>query len=90
MPAMTPTLQPLTPLWTFDEVVDALGGNAGVEKLTGMSSATICNHRRRQTFPAKYYFCMKAGLEDQGFYAPISMFGFVREPRPSKTRQQAA
>jgi hypothetical protein len=88
---MTPTLQPLTPLWTFDEVVDALGALKGVEQLTGMTAATICNHRRtRQSFPAKYYFCIKAGLEDRGYYAPISMFGFVREPRPSKSRQQAA
>ena len=87
---MTPTLQPLIPLWTFDEVVDALGGLKGVELLTGMTSATICNHRRKQVFPAKYYFVIKVGLEDRGFYAPISMFGFVREPRPSKSRQQAA
>ena len=88
---MTPTLQPLTPLWTFDEVVDALGGLKGVEQLTGMTPATTCNHRRmRQVFPCKYYFCMKAGLEDRGFYAPISLFSFVREPRPSKSRQQAA
>lgn len=82
---MLPTSQPLTPLWTFDDVVDALGGLKGVEALTGMTRATICNHRReRQCFPAKYYFCIKAGLEDRGFYAPISMFGFVREPRQSK------
>ena len=87
---MTPTFKPLTPLWTFDEVVDALGGNKGVEKLTGMSSPLVCGHRRRGTFPAKYYFCIKAGLEDRGFYAPISMFGFISEPRQSKQRQQAA
>jgi hypothetical protein len=87
---MTPTLQPLTPLWTFDEVVAALGGNKGVEELTGMSSALVSNHRRRGIFPAKYYFCIKVGLEDRGFYAPISMFGFVSEPRQSKQRQQAA
>lgn len=87
---MTPTLQPLTPLWTFDEVVAALGGNEGVGVLTGMSSALVSNYRRKQIFPAKYYFIIKVGLEDRGYYAPISMFGFVREPRPSKTRQQAA
>jgi hypothetical protein len=87
---MTTSLQPLSPLWTFDEVVDALGGLKGVEQLTGMTAATICNHRRRQVFPSKYYFCMKVGLDDRGFYAPISLWSFVREPRPSKSRQQAA
>ena len=87
---MSPTLQPLIPLWTFDEVVEALGGLKGVEELTGMTRATICNHRReRRIFPAKYYFCMKAGLEDRGFYAPISLWGFVRATH-AKSRQQAA
>jgi hypothetical protein len=67
----------LKPLWTFNAVLDVLGGPGEVGKLTDQTSAAVCNWRRlRGLFPSKYYFTMKAALADRGFYAPISLFGF--------------
>jgi len=68
----------LKPLWTYDEVVDALGGSGKVGKLCdGQSSAAVCNWKRvRGVFPSWYYFTIKAALADRGYFAPISLFGF--------------
>jgi hypothetical protein len=67
----------LQPLWSFKEVVDALGGPVAVGRLTGQTCAAVCNWRRyRGLFPSKYYFCMRAALADEGYFAPISLWGF--------------
>ena len=69
--------RPLQPLWSFNDVVDALGGPVAVGRITGQTCAAVCNWRRyRGLFPSKYYFVMKAALADRGFYAPISLWGF--------------
>jgi hypothetical protein len=83
------TTSSLKPLWTFNAVVDALGGTGAVARLTGQrSSAAVSQWRRyRERFPSKYYFCMKAALADRGYFAPISLWGFygsgrAQEPSP--------
>ncbi|WP_338834765.1 hypothetical protein [Bradyrhizobium septentrionale] len=69
--------RPLQPLWTFNDVVDALGGPVAVGRITGQTCAAVCNWRRyRGLFPSKYYFCMRAALADEGYFAPISLWGF--------------
>jgi hypothetical protein len=76
----------LRPLWTFDAVLDAIGGPKALSRLTGQSTAAIHNWRRlRSRYPAKYYFAMKCALADRGFYAPISLWGFYgmhAQPKP--------
>jgi hypothetical protein len=70
-------MKKLRPLWTFNDVVDALGGPVAVGRLTGQSCACVCNWRSyRGLFPSKYYFVLKGALADRGFYAPISLWGF--------------
>jgi hypothetical protein len=70
-------MQQLKPLWTYNAVLDALGGPGEVGKLTGQTSAAVCNWRRlRGVYPSKYYFTLKVALADRGFYAPIALFGF--------------
>jgi hypothetical protein len=69
-------------LITFDAVVAALGGVREVGKLTNQNTAAVCNwKRRRQKFPTKYYFLMKAELEARGASAPPDLWGFVRSTR---------
>jgi hypothetical protein len=91
-------MQQLRPLWTYDEVLDALDGPGAVGKLTGQSCSAVCNWKRlRGVFPSKYYFTIKSALADRGYYAPISLFGFhgahkqpPRRRRSSTTKQHAA
>jgi hypothetical protein len=68
----------LQPLWTFKEVVDVLGGYVAVGRICGQSGGTAVHNWRRYRglFPSKYYFVMRAALADEGYFAPISLWGF--------------
>jgi hypothetical protein len=68
----------MQPLWTFDSVVEVLGGEAEVSRLTGnASAAAVYNWRaKRNLFPPKHYFRMKEALREKGYYAPINLWGF--------------
>jgi hypothetical protein len=83
----------LTPLWTFEDVVDALGGTMAVARITHQrSSSAICSWRNhRGLFPAKYYFEIKGALAEAGYFAPISLFSFYSSARAREpsTRQAA-
>jgi hypothetical protein len=71
---------PLKPLWTFDEVVDALGGHQGVGVLTRqLPHAVKTWQKQRGRFPTKYYFTMKWALADAGYRAPLELWGFHSE-----------
>lgn len=74
----------MTPLWSFDEVVAVLGGPSAVGRLCNQPASAVCNWRRAKNgagemprFPPKYYWVLKAALEDKGCYAPLDLFGFV-------------
>jgi hypothetical protein len=68
----------LQPLWTFDEVVAALGGTASVGRMTGNPPAAVCNWKaRRLRFPSKYYVAMRDELAARGFSAPCALWGQV-------------
>lgn len=68
----------LLPLWTFNDVVDVLGGPVAVGRLCGgQTCSCVCNWRSyNRMFPSKYYFVMRAALADEGYFAPISLWGF--------------
>ena len=71
----------LRPIWTFNEVVEVLGGPVAVGRLTGQTCAAVCNWRRhRGLFPSKYYFCMREALADEGYFAPISLWDLTAHP----------
>lgn len=84
----------LKPCWTYDQVLDALGGPAGVAKVTHQTSGSVCNWRRRQgKFPCKHYPKMKIALEERGYFAPIALWSFAGARAPEhqpETGSQAA
>jgi hypothetical protein len=86
------TAAQLQPLWTFNAVVDALGGTMAVARLTGQrSSSAICSWRNhRGLFPSKYYFEIKGALADRGFFAPVSLFSFYRSGRSTEPSSRQA
>jgi hypothetical protein len=64
-------------LWTFDEIVDALGGPTLTARLAGGNNvAAVGVWRRRNQFPCKYHPVMKSALETLGFKAPIEFWSF--------------
>lgn len=66
-------------LQTAGEVMDALGGNAGVAELTGSTSKAVSNWRSFGRFPAKFYLVMTAALAGKGMRAPAALWG-MSEP----------
>jgi hypothetical protein len=67
-------------LWTFNEIVDALGGPTLTARLAGGNNvAAVGVWRRRNQFPCKYYPVMKAALETTGLKAPIEFWSFYIE-----------
>ena len=71
---------PLFQLRTMDAVIDALGGDAGVKKLTGAAQNNLGNWRKTQKkFPAHTYLIMIDALAERGYRAPPALWG-ITEP----------
>jgi hypothetical protein len=66
----------LMPLWTFDDVLLALGGPTNAAALVGLDGSNVTAWRKHGYFPTRHYFTFKAELEKRGYYAPIRLFGF--------------
>jgi len=67
----------LSPLWTYDAVLEALGGAREVGALCDQNAnAAYAWRSARGKFPSKYYLTMKGALRDKGYWAPISLWGF--------------
>ena len=64
---------------TTSEVLDALGGNAGVAELTGSKPKAVLNWRSFDKFPANTYAVMIAALQERGKTAPASLWG-MKQP----------
>ena len=81
----------LKPLWTYDEVVDALGGRNGVAKITRQPPHAIPTWRKqRGKFPSKYHVIMKYALKDAGYRAPPSLWGQFSEFQAFRGPKQSA
>jgi hypothetical protein len=81
----------LKPLWTYDDVVAALGGKECVGKLTRQPPHAVnAWQKQRGKFPTKYYFAMKGALADAGYWAPIDLFAFFSEASAFRGPKQAA
>ena len=81
----------LKPLWTYDDVVAALGGKKGVGKLTRQPPHAVnAWQKQRGKFPTKYYFAMKGALADAGYWAPIDLCAFFSEASAFRGPKQAA
>lgn len=62
-------------LSTAGEVMDALGGNAGVAKLTNSTLKAVWNWRKDNYFPSDTFVVLKCALADRGIDAPASLWG---------------
>lgn len=69
--------RPLPPnLTTMRQVIRALGGYEGVQKLTGIRyRSAIANWLVDRQFPAKFYKVMQDGLRERGYSAPHRLWG---------------
>lgn len=69
----------LEPLETLEQVFTALGGNPGLESLTGSKPSTVSMWKKAGSFPAKTYVLMTEALHAIGKTAPDSLWG-MKEP----------
>jgi len=69
---------PRRKIYTFDGVVDALGGLKAVAALTGVTSAAVCKWRTRDAgrFPARTHARIDAELARNGWTAPRHLWDF--------------
>lgn len=62
-------------LTTIDSVFEKLGGNSGLEALTGSKPSTVSMWKKSGKFPTKYCDLMIDELHERGFTAPKSLWG---------------
>ncbi len=60
---------------TTSAVMDALGGNPGVAKITGSKPKAVWNWRNFDKFPSNTYAVMIEALQERGKTAPASLWG---------------
>lgn len=72
-------------LHTPKDVIETLGGNAVVGRITGVNPKSVSMWRGFKKLPAKTYIVLSAALQERGCYAPPSLWG-MSEPE----QQQAA
>ena len=66
-------------LTTVSSVIDRLGGNTPVARLTERKPPAVSNWRRFNAFPPDTYVALRLALEEIGESAPISLWGMVGE-----------
>jgi hypothetical protein len=70
---------------TYNDVLEALGGPAGVGIICDQNPNAACTWRAtRGKFPAKYYFVMVGALKRRGYEAPRYLWGFHSKAKPPK------
>lgn len=57
-----------------NELIDALGGNAAVARLTGVRTSAVSNWRRFGTFPPRLYLCFARAARERGVVLPEHLF----------------
>jgi hypothetical protein len=80
-------------LETTDDVIDALGGNAAVARLTDRDPGVVWNWRSayRGSFPASTFLVLQGALRSINRTAPPSLWGMEEaKPRPSEQGGVAA
>lgn len=71
-------------LRTKPEVMQALGGIAGLSKLTRSGYKATENWSRAKTFPSRFHALMIWELRKRGLRAPASLWGQVTTPEMEK------
>jgi len=74
---------------TATEIIDKLGGNMPVARLTRATAKTVSSWRGRNRFPANTYPALQAELVRLGYSAPAHLWR-VRLPIVVKKRRRTA
>jgi hypothetical protein len=78
----------MTNLETATEVIDLLGGNAAVGRLTSSTPKAVSNWRGFGRFPATTYLVIKAELIRHGHSAPDHLWS-MKTPPQARNRRSA-
>ena len=78
----------MTSIETTTEIIDALGGNVAVARLTSSTAKAVSNWRGFGKFPANTFLIIKAELMRLGASAPDHLWS-MREP-PAVRRKRTA
>ena len=76
------------PLLTTADVINALGGQAEVMRLTKRKRTGVANWFRQETFPANTYLVLITALQARGLNAPPWLWNM--EPRPRRAGARRA
>ena len=79
-------MEHLEPLKTIEQVFASLGGNAGLEELTGSNASTVSMWKTAGRFPSYTYLLLTDALRDTGKSAPPSLWGMKQKGRKQKRR----
>jgi hypothetical protein len=74
----------LKPLKTVADVFEALGGNGGLEGITGSKPSAISMWKKAGKFPSKTYLAMTTALHAKGKAAPASLWGMKVRSKPER------
>jgi ABC-type hemin transport system substrate-binding protein len=64
-------------LTTANDVIDKLGGNQAVAKLTNRKPNAVSNWRSFDAFPPDTFLVLTAALRERGESAPVSLWRMV-------------
>lgn len=69
---------PRRKVFTFDGVIEVLGGLKAVAAMTGVAPVTVCRWRRNRggRFPARTVANIKAELSQRGAFASRDLYDF--------------
>lgn len=68
-------------VFTTSDVMNALGGPAGVSTLTGAPYKRVWDWQAAERFPARYFLVMWTELINRGCFAPPKLWGQAEAPR---------
>lgn len=80
----------LEPLETVEQVFESLGGNKGLEALTGSKPNTVSMWKSAGSFPANTYIMITDALREVGKSAPQSLWSMKQKASPPGKRRRAA
>lgn len=62
---------------TTTDIINLLGGNPAVARLTGRNTKAVWAWRTLPTFPSSTFLVMKAALEERGIAANPNLWGMT-------------
>lgn len=71
----------LRSLSTVNEVIIALGDNAGAAEITRRGVTAVCNWRAANRLPARSYLVITEALKQRGYCAPASLWEMDEPPK---------